>query len=243
MNGKKALCIFASNFIGGRKGEAAGRICKLAAGAFREKKISAEILDLQETALTPCTGCGRCFERQCCVEDENFDQVYTRITEADYLFVVAPYHAPVPAKLCIILEKILQLAISCRQPEACRQPGLFRQPELSIQPEPSMQPGLCGKLAGIISCGEGGEKMLMHYKAMVNDIIADALRASHLKVVPFNSRWNTGISFSVTEDFQKKKIRPENSPVRECEWGQIEEKVGMYVEIMVQTSRTLYAIL
>lgn len=222
MNGRKALCICASGMTESGKEGTARCICKMAAEAFRKKKICAEILDLQEIPLIPCRGCGRCGESRRCEEDESFGRLYGKITEADYLFFVSPYHAPVPAKICILLEKMLQVSARGRKPEA------------------SGQPAFCGKLAGIISYGGGGERMLMRYKAMVNDVIADALEASRLKVVPFNSQWNTGLSFPVTE---AEGIREKMFPVKEFQWGQAEEKVEMYVKIMVQTSRTLYAIL
>jgi hypothetical protein len=96
-------------------------------------------------------------------------------------------------------------------------------------------------------------------KAMVNDTIANVLETVGFKVVPFNSRWNTGIAFvAATESRGKGKVprkvpgnlsgkfcesSPENDPVPGYDWGKIAEKTGMYVEIVVQTSRTLYAIL
>ena len=76
-------------------------------------------------------------------------------------------------------------------------------------------------------------------KAMVNDTIADALERVGVKVVPFNSRWNTGISLAAAY----KEAEKGTFPVLEYDWEQIAEKTGMYVEIVVQTSRTLYAIL
>jgi len=202
-------------------GEATRRICTVAAGAFGKREIGAEIVDLREVSLAPCMGCGSCREKSRCGEDDIFNQIYDKMVEADYLFFISPYRAPVPARLCMLLEKMSQLTIVRRQKE------------------PSYEPELHGKLAGIISHGGGGERMLMHYKAMVNDTIADALQAAWLKVVPFNSMWNTGISFPVTEGLKGK----ETVPVWEWGWERMEEKVGMYVEIVVRTSRIPYAVI
>ena len=227
MEGEKALCICASHM---KNSDSIGRrICEVIAGNFRKKEICAEIVDLQEISMDPCGGCGGCREGLLCVADDNFNQVYGKMTDADYLFFISPHHAPVPSKLCMLLEKVVQLTLSGGQQAI------------------SCQPVLGGKLAGIISYGEGDEQKLMHYKAMVNDIIADALAEARMKVIPFNSKWNTGIAISVAEDPQKQKSisgkNKETFPEQENSWWQIEKKVEMYVEIVVQTSRTLYAIL
>lgn len=121
----------------------------------------------------------------------------------------------------MLLEKMERLAAFQRQKEASGRPELW------------------GKLAGIISHAGGGERELMICKAMVNDTIADALKGAGIKVVPFNSRWNTGISLAAAY----KEAEKGTFPVLEYDWEQIAEKTGMYVEIVVQTSRTLYAIL
>ena len=44
--------------------------------------------------------------------------------EADYLFFVSPHHAPVPARLCMFLEKVERLAFLYRPPEPSCQPEL-----------------------------------------------------------------------------------------------------------------------
>ena len=100
------------------------------------------------------------------------------------------------------------------------------------------QSKLHGKLAGIISHG-GGEKWAMDsYKAMVNDTIANALDTVQMKVVPFNSKWDTGITLCV------KNVKKEEGifPVQEYDWEMIEETLYNYVEVVVQTARSLYAL-
>ncbi len=253
MNRKKALCICASERKNGR-GEGISRyICKILEENLAKKRIAATTIDLWEASLTPCDGCGRCAVERRCRADEDFNRISDQVLEADYLFFVSPHHAPVPARLCMFLEKVERLAFLYRPPEPSCQPELFEKPEapcqpkISGKPEPFCQPELSEKsdqscqpkryrkLAGIISHTEGGEKELMVCKAMVNDTIANALETVGFKVVPFNSRWNTGISFAAATESRGKGS--------EYDREQIAEKAGMYVEIVVQTSRTLYAIL
>lgn len=229
MNRKKALCICASERKNGR-GEGISRyICKILEENLAKKRIAATTIDLREASLTPCDGCGRCAVERRCRADEDFNRISDQVLEADYLFFVSPHHAPVPARLCMFLEKVERLAFLYRPPESSC------QPELSEKSDQSCQPKRYRKLAGIISHTEGGEKELMVCKAMVNDTIANALETVGFKVVPFNSRWNTGISFAAATESRGKGS--------EYDREQIAEKAGMYVEIVVQTSRTLYAIL
>lgn len=225
MKEKKALCICASGMRNDNEEGVSRRISKILEETLVRKRILAEIVELQKASLIPCSGCGRCADGRLCREDADFNRIYQKIIEADYLFLVSPHHAPVPSRLCMLLEKMERFALLCRQKE------------------PSGEPELWGKLAGIISHAGGGERELMICKAMVNDTIADALDAVGVKVVPFNSRWNTGISFAAPEK-KEEGIKGEGIfSAPEYDWRQIEEKTGMYVEIVVQTSRTLYAIL
>lgn len=221
MKEKKALCICASGMKNGKKEGISRRICRILEDNQTKKGISARTVELRDFLLSPCNECGRCFQERHCVQDEDFNRLYDQILEADYLFFVSPHHAPVPARLCMLLEKMERIASFQRQKE------------------PSGRPELWGKLAGIISHAGGGERELMTCKAMVNDTIADALERVGVKVVPFNSRWNTGISFAAA----CKETEKGTFPVQEYDWEQIAEETGMYVEIVVQTSRTLYAIL
>ena len=62
--------------------------------------------------------------------------------EADYLFFVSPHYAPIPAKLCMLLEKMEQITF------------------LHWWRDETYQSELFGKLAGIISHGGGGENAL-----------------------------------------------------------------------------------
>lgn len=259
MKEKRAVCICASDLKGREGRKTARRICGILCKALAREGCPTEILDLQDYALAPCTGCGECRGEEetgamdcgqsgkgagqggrdrnthsgsggggsvCCQEagcarDQNFNHLYRKIEKADFLFFVSPHYAPIPAGLCMLLEKIKQLA------------------SLPGWKNPSYRPRLCGKLSGIISYGAEGEEALMNYKAMVNDTIADALGSARVKVVPFNSRWDTGISLPVSGV----RAGEGGFPVEEYDWKRIGGQVETYAEVLVQTGRTLHALL
>lgn len=220
MKEQKAVCISASNIMESQNNSTTYRICKLIAGVLSKKKIPCKIIDLRKCALNPCTGCGRCYEGKRCVQDMNFNRIYGELLTADYVFFVSPHYAPVPAKLCMLLEKMEQITF------------------LHWWRDHTYQSEMHGTLAGIISHGGGGSGALESYKAMVNDTIANALDTIQFKVVPYNSKWNTGISLPV------KNVTQENGifPCQEYDWKLLEENIEKYVEIIVQTFKSLYAI-
>ncbi|MDE6203449.1 MAG: hypothetical protein K2G19_08230, partial [Lachnospiraceae bacterium] len=161
-----------------------------------------------------------CYEGKRCVQDRSFNSIYEELMTADYVFFVSPHYAPIPAKLCMLLEKMEQITF------------------LHWWQDQRYQSEIHGTLAGIISHGGGGITALESYKAMVNDTIANALDTIQLKVVPYNSKWNTGISLPVKNVTQKNGI----FPCQEYDWKMLEENIEKYVEIIVQTFKSLYAI-
>lgn len=220
IKGKKAVCISASNMADSGKQSISYRICELIRKILDKDQVICTILDLREYELIPCNGCGQCYEGGECGRDRDFNHVYEMLAQADWCFIVSPHYAPVPAKLCMLLEKMEQITF------------------LRWWKDESYHSKLYGKLAGIISHG-GGEKWAMDsYKAMVNDTIANALDTVQMKVVPFNSKWDTGIALSV------KNVRKEDGifPVQEYDWEMMEESLYNYVEVVVQTARSLYAL-
>ena len=220
VKGKKAVCISASNVAGSGKKSTSYQICELIKQILDKDQVTCTILDLREYELTPCIGCGQCYESGICSRDLGFTQIYDILSETDWCFIVSPHYAPIPAKLCMLLEKMEQATF------------------LHWWKDEAYQSKLHGKLAGIISHG-GGEKWAMDsYKAMVNDTIANALDTVQMKVVPVNSKWDTGITLCV------KNVKKEEGifPVQEYDWEMIEETLYNYVEVVVQTARSLYAL-
>lgn len=220
IKGKKAICISASNVMGSRKQSTSYRICELIKRILEKDQVSCTILDLREYELNSCIGCGQCYEGRRCCRDKEFNSIYGQMAEVDWCFIVSPHYAPVPAKLCMLLEKMEQITF------------------LHWWKDQSYRSEMYGKLAGIVSHG-GGEKWAMDsYKAMVNDTIANALDTVQMKVVPFNSKWDTGITLCI------KNVRKEDGvfPIQEYDWELIEENLYNYVEVVVQTARSLYAL-
>ena len=220
MKEQKAVCISASNIMESQKNSTTYRICKLIAGVLHKKNVLCKIIDLRNSALNPCTGCGQCYEGKRCVQDTNFNCIYEELLTADYVFFVSPHYAPIPAKLCMLLEKMEQITF------------------LHWWQDHKYRSEIYGTLAGIISHGGGGNGALENYKAMVNDTIANALDTIQFKMVPYNSKWNTGISLPVKNVTRNKGI----FPCQEYDWRLLEENIEKYVEIVVQTFKSLYAI-
>ena len=228
MKDQKAICISASNIVKNQKQSTSYYISEIIVEVLSENNISCEILDLREFCLTPCAGCDQCLMDRKCGQDAWFNRIYEKVSGADYLFFISPHCAPIPAKLSMLLEKMENMV------SAHWLKGHTRKPKAEDM------------LAGIISYGEVGDEVskdqtsavlqekLLSYKTMVNDIIADALNRMNLRTVPYNSKWNTGIVLPIGNDFQRReRIYDQKLP---------EKEIRQYVDVIVQTSKSLYAI-
>ncbi len=220
MGDKRAVCILASNKMEEQGKSISYYICKMIYATLYKKGISCEVINLRNYALLPCTGCGICRDGEGCGKDKEFNRLYEELNPADYLFFVSPLNIPIPAKLCMLFEKMEQLA--------------FLQGEYDYSGQSELQ----GKLAGIISYGNGERWTPENCKTMVNDTMCNVLNALGLKVVPYNSKWNTGISLTV----RNIPAGGETLLVKEQDWKMMEEAVKRYVEVIVQTSKSLHAV-
>ncbi len=219
MEKKRAVCIAASNRMKGGDKDVSYHICEMAAGIFGEKGISCEVLDLRRFSLFPCVECGECCAKKECAVDGDFNRIYQKMLTADYIFFVSPCYASIPSKLCILLEKMAHLT-SQRMGESVAD---------------GTAQGLCA-LVGIISYSMEGVHTPGECKAMVNDTIYSILCSTRLRTVPFNLEWDTGIFLP---------IAGEQAPCKDPEAGQEREnreKLSRYVEVVVQTARSLHAI-
>lgn len=221
MMGKKAICISASNKMNDGEQKASYIICRRIQEMLAKERVCCQIIDIGEFDLKPCMGCGQCAKSGKCMVDKDFNRIYESVGRADWCFIVSSHYAPIPVGLCILLGKLEQMNIYFRQGRA------------------GSEPDLEGKLAGIVSCGgrEGWE--LDHCKAMVNDTIANTLCTLQMRVVPFNSKWDTGIALPV-ERGCRKSANPYSG--KDCEEMDLEERLRRYVEVIVQTSKSLYAL-
>ena len=175
---KKILCISASNRINATETNSY-RKCKVVL-AEASKHISAmhgEIIELQNHVLNPCTGCSMCFNNKRCVIDDAFNVIYEKIIACDVLFIVSPHYAPIPAKLCMLMEKMGEI-VSVRSSK-----------------DKSYQGETYGIKTAIITHGATAvnEAAQKKKKRILNDPIVVGLHDAQLKIIPFDDEWDTGI--------------------------------------------------
>lgn len=202
-----AICISASNIFSSERQSISYQLCEKVTQAFMHNGIECEIIDLREFDLSPCIGCGKCFNSRRCCRDQDFNAIYQKIIHADCVFFVSPHYAPIPAKLCMLLEKMEEITFLHWWKDNSYQSEMYQKP------------------AGIISHGGGSDWALSSYKAMVNDTIANALDTIQCKIVPYSDEWNTGLSLPVHAVLEEKNI----FPIQTYDWDSIELKVQEYV--------------
>ena len=176
--GLRLLCISASNRSSVRETNS----YKLCIAILNEAKkhisnMKSEIIELKDYPLSPCIACSKCSGANRCAVDNAFNQIYEKIIGCDVLFIVSPHYAPIPAKLCMLLEKMGSVAFA---------------PWIK---DNSYHPETYGIKTAIISHGitSVNEEAQKGCKRAVNDPIANALLTPQLKLIPFNEVWNTGI--------------------------------------------------
>lgn len=202
-----AVCIAASNMILSGQDSTSLRICHRVACMLAGQEIESEIIDLREMGLSPCVGCGGCFDSRRCCRDTAFNEIYDRLAKADGLFIISPHYAPIPAKLCMLLEKMEEITF------------------LHWWKDQSYRSELHGLPVGIISHGGAGQWALPSYRAMVNDTIANALDTIQCAVVAGGEAWPTGISLPVREVAETDGV----FPVQEYDWTAIDRQLADYV--------------
>lgn len=208
-----AICISASNISNSYKESISYKFCEKIKDNLSQSEIECEILDLREFDLSPCIGCGKCFDSKRCCKDKDFNAIYNKIINSNCVFFVSPHYAPIPAKLCMLLEKMEEITFIHWWKDNTYKSEMYNIP------------------AGIISHGGGSTWALSSYKAMVNDTIANALDTIQCKIVPYNDEWNTGISLPIHNVIEKEDI----FPIQEYDWEMIEQKIQEYVKCVVQT--------
>ena len=186
----KITCISGSNILNSTSESTSLQLCAVIAQIAARKHISCEIIDLRNYVLSPCTGCGCCYNTRRCHMDAGFNEIYEKLTLSDCIFFISPHYAPIPAKVSMLLEKMEQITF------------------LHWWKDNSYRSELYHLSAGIISHGGGAQWALKSYKAMVNDTIANALETIQCRVIPFDSEWNTGISLPISKIEETDSIFP-----------------------------------
>lgn len=208
---KRIVCISASNIVHSRNQSTSILLCEKIAADCKEKGFECEIIDLRDSTLSPCMGCGKCYENKRCFHDSAFNKIYESIIQSDGVFFVSPHYAPIPAKLSMILEKMEEITF------------------LHWWKDNTYRSEVYGIPAGIISHGGGSDWALKSYKAVVNDTIANALETIQMKTVAFDTDWETGISLGVSQVSEESGI----FPIQEYEWDSIRKKIKKYTDLLL----------
>jgi multimeric flavodoxin WrbA len=214
----KVLSISASNMVHAKKESTSLEVCQIIEKIIKTKltgnDIQMEFVRLVDASLSPCTGCGKCFMMNKCCTDDCFNNIYSRIAQSDALFIVSPHYAPIPAKLCMLLEKMEQISFLNRFYDNGYKPMVYKKP------------------VGIIAHGGGSDDAaLLSYKVMVLDTIANALQTTMMDVVGLNEEWPTGIAFPVKEVLQEED---EIFPVQLYDWADVENRVTPLVLSVIE---------
>lgn len=206
----KIVCVSASNILHSGEQSTSLKICGKIIGLLESRAVSFKTVDLRKFALSPCTGCGSCYKSRRCRWDKDFNRIYEMLAQADAVFFVSPHYAPIPAKLCMFLEKAEEISF------------------LHWWREPAYQSELFGLPAGIISHGGGGDWALSSYRAMVNDTIANALDTIQCRVIPWG-RWKTGLSLPVSRVGEGEGAFPQ----QEYDWDALEAELEGYARLVL----------
>lgn len=212
----RLVCFSASNAF--YKPSISDEVCKYIADIASDVDAAyhTRIIKLREWAIEPCIDCGQCFETRRCPHDELFNQLYEIIVHSDAVFIVSPHYAPIPARLCMLLEKMEEVAF------------------LRFAKDNSYQAEVHGIPCGVISHGGTGESWAEKvYKAAVNDPIANALDTIQLALVPYDDEWRTGIVIPAQD------IKDAGGDVlaREKAVASVTERLRPYVEKVLNARR------
>ena len=209
----KALCLSASNIKHNKHNSTSIHACRLIEEIIvsnRDNSTTVEIILLTDYEPNPCIGCGKCYETNTCIHDEDFNTIYKKMQESDCLFIVSPHYAPIPAKLSMILEKIEEMAYLHWFHDNTYKAVLYNKP------------------VGIIAHGGSDDRSVMSaYKRVVLDIIADALQTSMLDVVGNGDIFPNGVVFMMD-----KYVRDENDifPIQTYNWDRIKREIAPVVD-------------
>lgn len=180
----KVTCVSAANIEMARGRSASVRTCELIRDIILEEPppdIAVEIVPLLDYELNPCRMTGECYSTGWCERDPAFNQVFSRLIEADAIFIVCPHYAPIPSKLVMLFEKMQEMFF------------------LHIMNDPDYIFPLNNKPVGVIGHGGQTEEALSYYKSALLDPIATVLTSVQMKVVGANEKWPYGVAFGIKD--------------------------------------------
>jgi len=165
-----------------------------------------QMVDLE---LKPCIMCGKChLAKWNCVFDTHYNHLLGSIRQADAVFFVIPYYAPIPSKMSIVLEKVQEMCF------------------IQMCIDKTQQYFLKDKIAALVVHGGSPKEYLSTYRSNLLDPIAAALRGVGMRVVGVDADWPSGVAFGVTG------FKPAEDSIFPCavhDWDDVRETIAPLV--------------
>ncbi|HAW49555.1 TPA: hypothetical protein DCX16_01190, partial [bacterium] len=88
-----------------------------------ESLIETEILQLADCKIKPCKACYSGVEEvkyygcakkphKCIIEDDDFEEVFQKMVEADGIIACIPLYTPIPSKFTALIERLMMIVYS-----------------------------------------------------------------------------------------------------------------------------------
>ena len=210
-------CISASNIKHAKASSTSLKVCEMIREIINKVNGSfcIDIIPLVDYELTPCIGCGMCYNKNSCTRRDDFNYLYSKLIKSDALFIVSAHYAPIPSKLSMLLEKMEQLAFLPRFHNENIHSPLYHKP------------------VGIIGHGGGPEEIINGYRGVVLDTIKNALSwPIEMKIIGANDNWPNGVVFPIKEVVKdKNKI----FPIQKYDWQDIQRRIRPLVKNVLKS--------
>jgi multimeric flavodoxin WrbA len=215
----KILCISAANtvFMGGNS--ASIKVCNLIKKIVEEEQIQAstEIVSLVNYDLKFCRLCGDCCKDSKCKYDAAFNELFSKINDADVFFFVVPHYSPIPSKLLALFEKINEIIYA------------------SWSKDNDYTASFLNKPVGII--GHGGmpenEKILKYYHNNLITPVSNTLKSLSFRVIGLNEEYINGIAFGLENENCLVDSKDSVFPDILHNWDRIEERIKPLIKKVV----------
>lgn len=71
------------------------------------KGIETELIHLHDKTVLPCKGCYGCMEKKACVQQDDFEAIFSKMEEADGIIIGSPVYVAKPSALLLaLLERV-----------------------------------------------------------------------------------------------------------------------------------------
>ena len=213
------LCISAANTVLMGENSASIQVCNLIKKIVGEEQIQAsvDIVSLVNYELKFCKLCGDCYTDSTCKFDVAFNELFSRINNADVFFFVVPHYSPIPSKLLALFEKINEIVYA------------------SWIKDNNYTAAFTGKPVGII--GHGGmpenEKILTYYHDNLITPVSNTLKSLSFRVIGLNEEYTNGIAFGLENEKSLHDSKDSVFPDIVHNWDLIEERIKPFIKKVV----------